>query len=181
MRGKKVQLAPNRNRALIRWKKGTPMCPIKHKPYVFCTKSTRKHCNICRKPSSKMRIGIIFVIMTNKVKRQSDISGCLLALLYICLSGNALFAGLLAPFCIERSQYPPGRPKYIIGLHGRNGPNTCISECIGQLRNKLKISAQLFCSLYQNSVKLFRPCLKNRGNCSNQQEGNGGKVKERQE
>ena len=26
-----------------------------------------------------------------------------------------------------------------------------------------------------------RPCLKNRGNCSNQQEGNGGKVKERQE
>ena len=28
---------------------------------------------------------------------------------------------------------------------------------------------------------LTRPCLKNRGNCSNQQEGNGGKVKERQE
>ena len=38
----------------------------------------------------------------------------------------------------------------------------------------------------QNSGKtyycyLLRPCLKNRGNCSNQQEGNGGKVKERQE
>ena len=30
------------------------------------------------------------------------------------------------------------------------------------------------------SIKI-RPCLKNRGNCSNQQEGNGGKVKERQE
>ena len=33
----------------------------------------------------------------------------------------------------------------------------------------------------KNKVSNFRPCLKNRGNCSNQQEGNGGKVKERQE
>ena len=34
----------------------------------------------------------------------------------------------------------------------------------------------------QKYIKPYiRPCLKNRGNCSNQQEGNGGKVKERQE
>ena len=33
----------------------------------------------------------------------------------------------------------------------------------------------------ENPFAETRPCLKNRGNCSNQQEGNGGKVKERQE
>ena len=33
----------------------------------------------------------------------------------------------------------------------------------------------------EKTAYCIRPCLKNRGNCSNQQEGNGGKVKERQE
>lgn len=82
---KKLQHAPSRCGTLIQGKKGTPMCQIKHKTYVFCTKSTESRCDICWKFPLKMRIGIIFVIMLNKVKRQAETSACLLTLLRICL------------------------------------------------------------------------------------------------